>query len=104
MMGKYLHVSFIIPLPEEMLFKLADTLTEKKLVTGEITDFTKKKAPNAKGEGGECVAFKCGEAIKLTRKSRIKCGFNLLSWAWDDNVSIVKGRECVYVCVCVCFL
>lgn len=46
MMGKYLHVSFIIPLPEEMLFKLADTLTEKKLVTGEITDFTKKKKKN----------------------------------------------------------
>lgn len=31
-----------------------------KLVTGEITDFTKKKKRerNAKGEGGGCVAFK----------------------------------------------
>lgn len=35
-------------------------LLKAKLVTSEITDFTKKKkkASNAKGEGGESVAFK----------------------------------------------
>ena len=58
-----------------------------KLVTSEITDFTKKKKKRKKErikcqgrEGKECVAFKCSEAIKLTRKSRKKCGFNLLYW------------------------
>lgn len=50
-------------------------------------------------EGRECVALalKCCEAIKLTRKSRMKYGFNFLCCVWDDNVSVVNCR----VCVCV---
>lgn len=32
----------------------------------------------------------------LTRESRIKCGFHLLYWVWDDNVLIVSYRMCVF--------
>lgn len=74
-------------------------LLKAKLVAGEITDFTKKRK-KCQGRGrGVCSIEKCGEAINLTRTSRIKCGFNLLYWSWDDNVLIVNLG-----CVCVCVL
>jgi hypothetical protein len=81
-------------------------LLQAKLVACEITDFTKtEKKDQMPGRGrGVCSIWKCGEAIKFTSKSRIKCGFNLLYWA-QDNISMVNRRDvCEHVCSLACSL
>lgn len=68
--SKDLQVSFIILLPWEMLFKLADVLTESKACHRCFLLTPTPRGSNAKERREMCSFEKCAEAIKFTRNSR----------------------------------